>query len=347
MSKTVVVCKTTVGDIYIDIYDAWSPRGAKRFLKLISLNFFENMAFYRAVPNFLIQFGIPSTPQLRHLAQELKSIEDDNSTNIPFTDGTLSFAGSGPNSRVTEMFFSLGRQRGLGRSPWETPFGRIQEQSLPKLHKINTEYGDFLGGGGPQPYYVKTVGYSYLKKQFPKLDYIISCSSSLSNTNTNTDNSNKNVHSDNIRIPAKGSKTMLYEIARLPFGGEQLIVHNKNNGVRGWFTDNGVLFDNGTRWKHNTPIAQVIFLVLIIICFVRCIRQGYCFKCCTVKKVKNDEEFDGDYDDDDDNNGYEMTHNENVGEQYEINNQLTRQKQKLYTYKNRRSRRRRRLVYGV
>ena len=36
-----VLCKTTVGDVYIDIFDTWSPRGVRRFLKLLSLNFFD------------------------------------------------------------------------------------------------------------------------------------------------------------------------------------------------------------------------------------------------------------------------------------------------------------------
>eukprot|EP00329_Picozoa_sp_Boothbay-MS584-11_P004430 45543_1 len=35
----------------------------------------------------------------------------------------VSFAGSGPNSRSTQMFVTLRDSNMLGKSPWETPFG--------------------------------------------------------------------------------------------------------------------------------------------------------------------------------------------------------------------------------
>ena len=341
-----VLCKTTVGDIYIDIHEKWSPNGAKRFLKLISLNFFNNMALYRAVPRFLIQFGIPSNMAS---SNELKSINDDPSMHIPFEDGTLSYAGSGPNSRTTELFFSLGKQSFLGKSPWETPFGRIQPKSLSKLHKINTEYGDFINGNGPQPGKIKTLGYKYLKDSFPKLDYILSCSLLDNNDNTNMGKNDEKQNNNNNNL-------LNNELVQLPFGGEQLIVHNKKSGVRGWYTDNGILFDDGTRLKHKTPFAHVLFLIMIIICLVRCARCGCCFKCCSTQKVKK---ADDDGDDNDDERYVIENEEKNYADGVDLHPEsayndddddmepTTRRNQKLYTYKNKRSRRRRRLVYDA
>ena len=58
---------------------------------LLSLNFFDKMALYRAVPHFLVQFGIPATSSLMKLSasSDLKPIKDDESLNIPFDDGAI------------------------------------------------------------------------------------------------------------------------------------------------------------------------------------------------------------------------------------------------------------------
>eukprot|EP00040_Diaphanoeca_grandis_P044829 m.13748 g.13748 ORF g.13748 m.13748 type:complete len:244 (+) comp9834_c0_seq1:282-1013(+) len=173
-----VTCTTTAGPIEIEIYPHWSPLGATRFLHLVELGIFDNASFWRAVPRFVVQFGIPSTREKLKTINNLPRLEDEPNIGIPFTDGTLAFAGSGKNSRSDEVFFSLGYQRGLGRSPWETAFGRITRKSgLESLHHISTQYGDmpYFHGHGPDPSRVRSEGASYLGAEFPNLDYINVC----------------------------------------------------------------------------------------------------------------------------------------------------------------------------
>lgn len=50
-----VHCRTTKGDINLDIYRDWSPLGADRFIELVEDGFFQDIAFFRCVKRFLTQ----------------------------------------------------------------------------------------------------------------------------------------------------------------------------------------------------------------------------------------------------------------------------------------------------
>ena len=123
----------------------------------------------RAIPNFLIQFGISTDAAVQRKWNGMGNIKDDPHSETPFTDGIVSFAGYGTDSRSTHLFLTLGKQPGLGRSPWEVPVGKVVK-GLDVMHGIYTGYGDKVdqgrlhGAGGP----------AYLG-QFPKLDRFKSC----------------------------------------------------------------------------------------------------------------------------------------------------------------------------
>jgi cyclophilin family peptidyl-prolyl cis-trans isomerase len=107
----------------------WSPNGYDRAVELYERHFYDNSHFFRAVPNFLVQFGISYSEdkELQHFAK--KSIQDDPKQDPPieFHPGIISYAGSGPNSRTSQMFFSYGSSPNLGRELWETPIGEVIE----------------------------------------------------------------------------------------------------------------------------------------------------------------------------------------------------------------------------
>ncbi|KAL3786004.1 hypothetical protein ACHAWO_012202 [Cyclotella atomus] len=91
-------------DILVQPY--WSPRGAIRFLELVRFGVYNGVAFNRVVPNFLTQFGIPKDYEMRKDAREI-SIWDDFNQRLPFEPGYVSFAGSGFDSRTTELFIVM------------------------------------------------------------------------------------------------------------------------------------------------------------------------------------------------------------------------------------------------
>merc|ERR1712130_364587 len=87
-----------------------------------------------------------------------------------FTPGIMSFAGSGKNSRGTQMFFTLAQSStSLGREDWETPFGQVI-YGMNAIKSINTEYGDSVSQGK-----IWQEGYDYLRKNFERLSYIKYC----------------------------------------------------------------------------------------------------------------------------------------------------------------------------
>ena len=54
-----------------------------------------------------------------------------------------------------------------------SPFGKVVE-GMDVVDKINSEYGDMpqQAGAGLDPGHIEMVGNTYLKKDFPNLDYI-------------------------------------------------------------------------------------------------------------------------------------------------------------------------------
>ena len=59
---TIVCCETTKGVINIAVHLTWAPLGARRFLDMVESEFFHTkVPLFRALKNFLIQFGLAGT----------------------------------------------------------------------------------------------------------------------------------------------------------------------------------------------------------------------------------------------------------------------------------------------
>ena len=184
-----VRCELTVNSQrYMDYLDIlvkpyWAPRAASRFLELVREGYYDGVVFNRVVPKFLTQFGIAKDYATRTKAREI-TLWDDFPEGIKFEPGTVSFAGSGHDSRTTEIFIvmpgaSQHQLDAFGQNSWETPFaiieGDVENSALTKLYD---GYGDMPpAGGGPDSRRIYAEdGYShYLPEQFPKLDFIDRC----------------------------------------------------------------------------------------------------------------------------------------------------------------------------
>ena len=60
--KYEVKFKTTRGDFTLMVKREWSPLAADRFYNLVKAHFYDNTAFFRVVPGFVVQFGISDRP---------------------------------------------------------------------------------------------------------------------------------------------------------------------------------------------------------------------------------------------------------------------------------------------
>lgn len=182
-ATSMVRCNTTAGPLSIEVHDAWSPHGAKRFLDMVEGGFFSTqVALFRAVRSFLCQTGISGDPAIHKVWSEKGTVKDDPQwldLSVPrrMKRGYVSFAGGGKDSRGTEFFFAF-RDIPLGDSPWEVPFGTIVgDESFQTLDHWYTGYGDLqpFGGKAPDQGKMYSSGLSYLQKDFPEIDYITAC----------------------------------------------------------------------------------------------------------------------------------------------------------------------------
>lgn len=171
-----VLCHTTKGDLTIEIFANWAPLGAANFIKLVEAGFYTDIAMYRSVAGFLTQFGISDKKQYADMHGQ--QIRDDPNLHIPVRKGYLSYAGSGPNSRSTQIFIAYSDSDFLGKEPWETPFARVTQNPanlavLDAIHKL----GDIKPfGDGPDQQELYRLGNGYIRKEFPQIDFVQSCS---------------------------------------------------------------------------------------------------------------------------------------------------------------------------
>jgi len=162
---------TTKGDVVIDVHRDWAPNGADRFYNLVRAGFFTDIGFFRVHPKFMVQFGISGSPKIA-AALSNASIKDDAQKESN-RRGTITYAATGqPNSRTTQLFINFADNKFLDTQNFP-PFGEIVE-GMDVVDQIYSGYGEIpaMGGTGPSPDKIESEGNAYLKKDFPKLDYI-------------------------------------------------------------------------------------------------------------------------------------------------------------------------------
>ena len=161
---------TTKGNFTIEVTRSLAPNGADRFYNLAKSGYFTDVAFFRVIPGFMAQFGIHGDPAIS-AKWESANIPDDPVKGSN-TRGTITYAMAGPNSRSTQFFINFGDNSRLDSMSF-APFGKVID-GMDVVDKIYGGYGDMpeQGGNGPDPGGIASQGNAYLKKNFPKLDYI-------------------------------------------------------------------------------------------------------------------------------------------------------------------------------
>ena len=162
--------ETTKGDVIIDVTRAWSPRGADRFHSLVATGYFTDVAFFRVIEGFMAQFGIHGDPKINKVMMDA-NIRDDPVMQRN-ARGTVTFAKTGrPHSRSVQFFINFGDNFGLDRQGF-SPFGQVSS-GMEIVDSIYSGYGEGAPRGrGPDQGRVQSQGNAYLKKEFPRLDYI-------------------------------------------------------------------------------------------------------------------------------------------------------------------------------
>jgi peptidyl-prolyl cis-trans isomerase A (cyclophilin A) len=161
--------ETSKGSFIVQVTREWAPIGADRFFNLVQHGFFDGARFFRVISGFMVQFGINGDPKVS-AAWRSQRIKDDpvKQSNTP---GFLSFATSGPNSRTTQLFINYGDNSRLDTMGF-SPFGRVIE-GMDVVNQLYSGYGEGAPQGkGPNQGRLQQEGNDYLKRDFPRLDYI-------------------------------------------------------------------------------------------------------------------------------------------------------------------------------
>jgi peptidyl-prolyl cis-trans isomerase A (cyclophilin A) len=160
---------TTRGEFVVEVVRKWAPHGADRFFNLVRIGYFDDTAFFRVKKGFVVQFGLSGDSRVNSVWKDANLPDDEvKEKNVR---GTLTYAMGGPGTRTTQVFVNLGDNLGLDGQGF-APFGKVVE-GLQVLDGLYGGYGDMRPfGEGPDQRAIQSMGNAYLKREFPKLDYI-------------------------------------------------------------------------------------------------------------------------------------------------------------------------------
>ena len=164
--------ETSKGDIELEIHREWAPRGADRLYNLVRIGYFQDIAFFRVIDGFMVQFGIHGDPSVNS-SWRSAHIPDDPARRSN-KRGTVTFATSGPNSRTVQMFINYADRNSFLDSQGFSPIGEVAS-GMEVVDSLYNGYGEGAPQGkGPDQGRIQSQGNRYLKSSFPNLDYILS-----------------------------------------------------------------------------------------------------------------------------------------------------------------------------
>jgi cyclophilin family peptidyl-prolyl cis-trans isomerase len=162
---------TTRGVLRLEMRRAWAPHGADRFYNLVRHGYYDDTAVFRIRAGTWAQFGINGDPKIAQLWRS-RTIPDDPRV-LSNVRGTVAFAFKDPGGRTTQVFVNLrDNSAGHDAEPF-VPFARVVD-GMTVADAWYAGYGEAAGGGiraGKQDP-VFFGGNDYLRRNFPKLDYI-------------------------------------------------------------------------------------------------------------------------------------------------------------------------------
>ena len=161
--------ETTKGRFVVEVTRAWAPRGADRFYNLVRAGYYDDVAFFRVIEGFMVQFGINGDPRVNAVWQGAQ-IPDDPVTQSN-RRGTVTYAMAGPDTRTTQLFINFRDNKGLDGQGF-APFGAVVE-GLAVVDALYSGYGEGAPRGmGPDQGRAQAEGNAYLRRSFPKMDFV-------------------------------------------------------------------------------------------------------------------------------------------------------------------------------
>lgn len=144
-SNPMVIMKTNMGTIKIELFEKEAPITVKNFLGYVDKHFYDGTTFHRVVPGFVIQGGGYDKDMMRKVT--LAPIKNEANNGLKNLRGTLSMARTQDiNSATSQFFINLKDNPSLDhKAPTSTQygyavFGRVVEgmDVVDKIAKVKT-----------------------------------------------------------------------------------------------------------------------------------------------------------------------------------------------------------------
>ena len=159
---------TSQGTFVVTVHKDWAPKGADRFYNLVKSGYFDEIRFFRVIPNFMAQFGIHGTPSVSQAWTSARITDDPVKQSNK--RGFVTFATAGPNTRTTQLFVNFGDNASLDKQGF-APFGEVTS-GMDVVDKLFNGYGEIYRRQDFELPRFMSEGNAYLNKAFPKMDFI-------------------------------------------------------------------------------------------------------------------------------------------------------------------------------
>jgi peptidyl-prolyl cis-trans isomerase A (cyclophilin A) len=151
--------------IVLEVIRAWAPLGADRFYSLVKDGYYNVAAFFRVVPNFVLQFGIAAEPAE---TSKWDTIIHDDPVIVSNTNWTVSYATAGPETRTTQLFINYIDNSRLDDMGF-APFAKVISGWETALQVVNPTPGD--SDGVDQDEYT-ALGNDWILQKYPTISMI-------------------------------------------------------------------------------------------------------------------------------------------------------------------------------
>lgn len=159
---------TSQGSFVVTVTKDWAPKGADRFYNLVKNGYFDEIRFFRVIPNFMAQFGIHGTPAVSQAWTGARITDDPVKQSNK--RGFVTFATAGANTRTTQLFVNFGDNAGLDKQGF-APFGEVTS-GMDVVDKLYSGYGEIYKRPDFELPRFMAEGNAYLVKAFPRMDFI-------------------------------------------------------------------------------------------------------------------------------------------------------------------------------
>lgn len=102
--ETLVVLKTTMGDIKIRLFPEFAPKAVENFTTHAKNGYYNGLIFHRVINDFMIQGGDPTGTGMGGESIWGESFEDEFTPELHNLRGALSMANAGPNTNGSQFF---------------------------------------------------------------------------------------------------------------------------------------------------------------------------------------------------------------------------------------------------